>query len=161
MSATCTQLHNLPHVDHSFTEVDNQFTFPRNRRFEQLYQWNTNPYQQSIQMFIILCAVIGGVLILLVFAAAYWWNVYRYHQRNHNPTKCTKYCRYVITIVLFACMIASFVFIFELNDTIISMESTLDEMHQSFRVLLDDLQIMIEAITMYVILISQFAKLNT
>lgn len=45
-------LHNITHVDHKFQNVDNHFVCPEN--VNDVWQLDTNVYQQSIQMFAFL-----------------------------------------------------------------------------------------------------------
>eukprot|EP00485_Elphidium_margaritaceum_P020299 CAMPEP_0202729194 /NCGR_PEP_ID=MMETSP1385-20130828/186008_1 /ASSEMBLY_ACC=CAM_ASM_000861 /TAXON_ID=933848 /ORGANISM="Elphidium margaritaceum" /LENGTH=602 /DNA_ID=CAMNT_0049395451 /DNA_START=22 /DNA_END=1830 /DNA_ORIENTATION=+ len=65
MSATTWKLlHNLPHVDHTFSAVDNDFVCPSD--IDEIWSWNISSYQQSIQMFAFVPIGIFMIYLLLM-----------------------------------------------------------------------------------------------
>jgi len=56
-------LHNLTHINHNFKKVSNTFVLPST--FSDLWKWNTNSYQQSIQMFALLVSIVGIIYFVI------------------------------------------------------------------------------------------------
>ena len=63
-------LHNLQHIDHSFNPVSNEIIMPSS--VDELWRFNTNKYQESIQMFfiipIIFCIIYSQILLIIIIS---------------------------------------------------------------------------------------------
>ena len=159
------QLHNLKHVNHDFEEVSNDFVYPNS--YQEVFDWgNTNEYQESIQMFIALCATFGVLFVVLISCFACCCNYVRAsemdddrddendpnllgYQRVDNEnqrvsdvtkelSKCAKFTRWCISGLILVLMILSFVFAFILNDTIKEVQNTMDESYEPYAICIDD-----------------------
>eukprot|EP01084_Bolivina_argentea_P297510 512563_1 len=60
-------LHNIKHIDHHFHTIENSFVCPSS--FNNIWQVDTTPYQQSIQMFAIIPITFG----LIYFLGSFLW----------------------------------------------------------------------------------------
>eukprot|EP01084_Bolivina_argentea_P036979 68364_1 len=56
-------LHNITHVDHQFHKVDNTFICPSS--LNEVWELNTTPYQQSIQMFAMMPIALGLIYFII------------------------------------------------------------------------------------------------
>ena len=180
------QLHSLDHIDHAFKPVSSDFVYPDS--YKELFDWNnTNPYQESIQMFILLAAACGVGAIILISASAFCCNYVRSTEADEGDddevgllgyqhveasqqqvsdatvklSKFAKFARYGISALVFICIILSFIFIFILDGTIQDVQTTMDDSYGPYEQVIDDataINVLTEKFRVYIISLIKMLK---
>lgn len=149
-------LHSLQHIDHSFEKTSNEFVYPTT--YDEIFDWyDTNTYQESIQMFIALSCIFGIFLILLVSCSACCCNCFigkdnvdddddnafddaeefGYQPFDDDDKKikkltdrlvlCHKLCRWCCGCLIILACLGSIVFLLFLNSTIQDIQDVMDD----------------------------------
>eukprot|EP01084_Bolivina_argentea_P200903 343461_1 len=158
-------LHNLPRIDHSFNSVSNEIIIPDTP--SDIFAWNTNSYQQSIQMFAYIPIVIGivyaqlCVIVMLIYCCFGRCKHMFSYGKASNPkenenyhklsllydenkdehlelTKYSKLIRWTFSLLVLASLIFAVVYGTSFNESIIKIATDWTDSYDDYETIVND-----------------------